>query len=309
MDGIKPTLARCARLLGSVLVSALLFLVGAAAPFAAEPAPDGFVREIAPGVFVHQGAYALFSPANGGDVSNFGFVVGDKAVAVIDTGGSAALGARLKAAIRAVTPLPIRYVINTHMHPDHVFGNAAFADADDPPAFVGHAKLARALAARSDRYLTANRELLGEEAFAGTRIIPPTLAVEDRMTLDLGGRTLELEAERTAHTDNDLVVRDSTTNTLFLGDLLFSAHVPVIDGSIRGWLAVLDRLAKEPAARVVPGHGPASMPWPDAAAPERRYLERVAADVRAVLKTNGTLTEAMTGAGESEKEAWVLCGD
>ncbi len=196
--------------------------------------------EVAPGVYVHKGQHALFSPENGGDISNAGFVVGKDAVAVVDTGGSARVGAELKLAIRAVTDLPIRYVINTHMHPDHVFGNAAFAD--DAPAFVGHAKLARGLAARSERYLAINKELMGEAAFAGTRIILPNLSVEDHMTLDLGGRTLELEAEKTAHTDNDLIVRDTATSTVFLGDLLFSEHVPTLDGSIRGWLALMERL-------------------------------------------------------------------
>src|SRR5262249_50797168 len=159
------------------------------------------------------------------------------------------------------TTLPVRYVINTHMHPDHVLGNAAF-EADNP-VFIGHAKLARGLAARSERYLAANKDLMGEAAFAGTHIVMPMQAVEDRTALELGGRTIDLEAHKTAHTDNDLTVRDSTTQTLFLGDLLFSGHVPTLDGSIVGWLALMDRLTAVPAERVVPGHGPPSMQWPD----------------------------------------------
>ncbi|HWM32394.1 MAG TPA: quinoprotein relay system zinc metallohydrolase 2 [Methyloceanibacter sp.] len=203
--------------------------------------------EVAPGVFVHQGRYEMQSPQNRGDMANAAFVVGDAAVAVIDTLGSAVVGHELREATRAVTDKPIRYVINTHMHPDHVFGNAAFKE--DNPTFVGHYKMARGLASRADQYLATNKRMLGEEAFEGIEIVLPTIAVEDKLTLDLGNRTLVLEAQPTAHTDNDLIVTDTKTGTLFLGDLLFSVHVPTLDGSIKGWLALIDELETRKVAR------------------------------------------------------------
>ena len=145
------------------------------------------VSEVAPGVFVHQGCYEVQSPENRGDIANASFVVGTDAVAVIDTSGSAAMGQDLCDAIRAVTNKPIKYVINTHMHPDHVLGNAAFKQ--DNPSFVGHYKLGRALGTRAQSYIIGNKQMLGD-AFEGSAIILPTLSIKEPTTLDLGRRTL-----------------------------------------------------------------------------------------------------------------------
>jgi quinoprotein relay system zinc metallohydrolase 2 len=271
------------------------------APAYADAAP---VSEVAPGVYVHQGRYEVQSPENRGDMSNASFVVGSDGVAVIDTSGSAVMGEDLRDAIRAVTNKPIKYVINTHMHPDHVFGNAAFKQ--DDPTYVGHYKLARALGTRADSYITASKEMMGEKVFEGSEIILPTVGVKEPTTLDLGDRTLLLEPMPTAHTDNDLIITDSKTNTLFLGDLLFSVHIPTLDGSIKGWLALIDRLGQRKAARVVPGHGPKTMQLPEALTDEQRYLATVAADVRRLIAEGKTLSEATKTAGFSEKDAWKL---
>lgn len=290
----------------TLLKSALAFtaapLLGRAHALANEQRLE--VSEIAPGVFVHKGRYELQSPQNRGDMSNASFVIGNDAVAVIDTLGSAKIGRELRAAIKAITDKPIRYVINTHMHPDHVFGNAAFKD--DNPQFVGHHKLRRGLEARQESYMTSSKDMLGDDAFAGSEIILPTIGVEDTLTLELGGRTLVCEAQKTAHTDNDLVITDSKTDTAFFGDLLFSGHIPTLDGSLRGWLALIEQLETRKAARVVPGHGPHAMQLPEAMLPEKQYWSVVASDVRKLIETGKDLMEATKTAGQSERANWAM---
>jgi quinoprotein relay system zinc metallohydrolase 2 len=262
--------------------------------------------EIAPGIHVSRGVHAEVAPANLGAIANVGFIVGAERVAVIDSGGCRLWGERLREAVRHVTPLPISHLVLTHMHPDHVFGAAAFLG--DAPVILGHRHLPAALASRQAYYTRRLHEILGELA-ADSVIVPPTQLVDGAVDIDLGGRVLRVTAHRTAHTDNDLSLRDLATGTLWAGDLLFMERIPVVDGSLLGWLAVLEEMRAAPAARIVPGHGPAAAPWPGAADAQLRYLTLLRDDIRQVIKRGGTMEQAIATVGQGERERSQLFDD
>lgn len=264
------------------------------------------VKEVAPGVFVHQGIHALPDRHNHGEIANVGFIVGDRCVAVIDSGGSPGQGRALKALIKLKTQVPVCFVINTHVHPDHVYGNMAFKEPG--VSFVGHRKLALAMAARAPYYQEkAGRDLgldLKREDF-----IAPDQAVASTLNLDLGGRKLTLTAHGPAHTDSDLSVFDEKTKTLWLADLLFMGHIPVVDGSLSGWLKELENLKKLDAKLAIPGHGPVASEWPKAAEAETRYLELLRNEIRGYIKQGKTMEQAMAEIGLSARGDWQLFDD
>jgi quinoprotein relay system zinc metallohydrolase 2 len=275
-----------------------------AAPPAYTPLP---VQQVASADYVHFGQVAMTTPANAGDIANLGIIVGRDAVAVVDTGGSLEIGQRLLLAVRKLTDKPVRYVINTHEHPDHIFGNGAFGAG---VTFVGHHNLPTELAKRAAYYLQSYRDQLGETAIRQVKIVPPSLLVNDETELDLGARRLRLTAwSPPAHTACDLTVLDEASGVLYSGDLVFLQHVPVVDGSLTGWLTVLPRLALLPARVVVPGHGQVVAPWPQALDDERRYLSTLAQDARRLVEAGTPLAQAVAEIGQSERGRWWLFDD
>jgi len=263
------------------------------------------VEQVAPGVYVHFGQHKDFEDGYDGDIANIGFVIGSEAVAVIDTGGSWRVGMALKEALRALTRLPVRYVINTHAHPDHVFGNAAFIDAAAPPRFIAHARLPGMLDSRGEAYLRNLKTQLGEAA-EKSRLVAPTGIVEDQLTLDLGNRKLLLKAWPPAHTNNDLSVFDAATGTLWTGDLLFIGRTPSVDGDAEGWLAAMDALDRTPARITIPGHGPATRDKHGALERQRSYLNTLLRDVRAAIRRREDMSATMATAAASERPRWQL---
>ena len=264
---------------------------------------DFTIENIGNGIYMHHGEHLDIDTGYQGDICNISFVVGSKGVAVIDTGGSFKTGNKLRDAIKKITPLPIIYVINTHVHPDHIFGNAAFTQ--DHPQFVGHAKLGDAMQLRKEAYDKLNIKYLGDDA-KGSEIVKPTIQVKEPIDLDLGDRTLKVTPYPTAHTNTDISVIDSKTSTLFTGDLLFIERTPVIEGDIKGLIAAIDTLKTYHLKQVVPGHGPFTKDWLQALNNEQRYLNAVLTDIRANIKAGKSMSEAMDTVAAGEKDKWVL---
>lgn len=261
------------------------------------------VTEVAPGIYIHLAEHHWPDRENHGEIANIGFIVGANCVAVIDSGGSPQQGIALRMAIKSITSKPICYVINTHVHPDHIYGNSAFKD--EHVRFVGHYKLARAMATRGPHYLSKADELL-DIRVTPANIIAPDLQVKDSMTLNLGNRELLLIAHQTAHTDNDLSIYDKNTDTLWLADLLFLEHIPVIDGSIKGWIKEMEKLEKNHYKLVIPGHGQLVKNWPESLQPQKTYLTSLATEIRALIKQGKTLEFAVDHVGLSAKDQWQL---
>jgi quinoprotein relay system zinc metallohydrolase 2 len=261
------------------------------------------VQEIAPGIFVRRGVDEDASAANDDAIANIGFVVGRDAVAVIDPGGSLRDGELLRASVLKATRLPIRYVVMTHVHPDHIFGAGAFQQ--DHPQFIGHQKLPQALAVRGEYYRKRLEQILGAGR-AGPIVVPTRLVqAQDQIALG-GGKMLRLEAHALAHSDCDLTVLEQQTATLFTGDLLFVQRVPSLDGSLKGWLTELNSLKTVAAQRAVPGHGPVSVKWPAASLDLERYLNGLLRETRAAIKKGIDIDAAVASVGQSERGRWSL---
>ena len=268
-------------------------------------ANGNFLEPVADGVYMHRGQMADLNDAGRGDSANLGVVVGSRCVAVIDTGGSIATGQALLAAVRQLTDTPVCYVINTHVHFDHVLGNRAFVAPGTE--FIGQANLPESIDASRDFFAESFAAELGGPQ-RGDEVVAPGRVVQDVLQLDLGDRSLRLEAVAVAHTATDLTVLDEKTNTLFSGDLVFRERLPILDGSLKGWLKWLAAARMQSYAHVVPGHGPVDNAWPAGAQALQIYLEALLQDTRAAIAKGVFIEDAKDSVAKAAVAAWQLTG-
>ena len=261
--------------------------------------------EVAPGMFIRHGLVANADAQNLDAICNTGFIVGRDGVLVTETGGSLADGQWLRGEIKKRTSKPIRWVVISHVHPDHTFGAGAFVE--DKPMFIGHAKLPESLQARGEFYRKRLADLFGAEKTGP--VIMPTHTVADTETIDIGDRPISFRAHGTAHTNCDLSMLDVASGVLLPADLLFVNRIPSIDGSLLGWLKQLDVLAALKAEYAVPGHGPTKVKFADAVQPLRQYLTVVRDGVRADIKAGKDISYAAKTVAQTERARWALFDD
>ena len=263
------------------------------------------IVEVRPGMFVHQGEHLDIDEGYHGDICNIGFIIGNESIAVIDTGGTIEIGEELLSEIRNRSNLPIRYVINTHVHLDHIYGNAAFIN--ETPIFVGHENLPKAMQLRKAFYEKLNFDFMGIDPKHSVQVPPTkTVKINEEIFLDLGGRLLKVKAYPEAHTNNDVTILDVNSNTLWAGDLLFIERTPVIDGDINGFIKVLDEIKKDQYSLVVPGHGTPSEKPHLAFEKIKSYLEKLRDAIRLAIDNGVGLHEATETLLSDESSNWLL---
>jgi glyoxylase-like metal-dependent hydrolase (beta-lactamase superfamily II) len=208
--------------------------------------------QVAPGVYVIQGATGIPSRENRGHTSNAGFVVTTDGVVVFDALGTPALGQELLDAIRRITPQPVRRVIVSHYHADHIYGLAAFkaAGAQVWALEAGRAYLTSDIAKQR---LEERRATLG---LPEVRLVPADRWLAGEIAFRLGNRGFRLIPVGPAHTPEDLAMSVEEDGVLFVGDLMFTGRLPFVgDADSRAWIAAIDRVIALRPRILVGGHG------------------------------------------------------
>jgi cyclase len=223
------------------------------------------LQEIAPGVHA-----AL------GGICNRGLIAQGGRVLVVDSGMGVAEATPLRAAAQERRQAGAVYLFNTHLHSDHVYGNQLFADGP----ILAHAEVRNYLVAHGEQGLARWRQNPEMAAMISDVVLtPPTLTFPDQMTLFVGDLEVRLLYVARAHSPSDSVAWLPQSRTLFTGDLLFNAQVPVWNhgvaaippgGSVAHWIRALETLEALDAQHAIPGHGP--IQTPAALADLRRWL-------------------------------------
>ena len=190
--------------------------------------------------------------------ANAGIIIDRDGIIVIDTLVSAKEAKRFIKDIRAISKKPIKYVVNTHYHLDHTFGNSEFKKLG--AVIVSHTNDSTNLKTRGEAALKNAKDYgLSEQDMKGTKITYPALTFNDRMEIDMGNQKIEMIFIGHSHTDGSILVYLPEKKILFAGDILFTNYHPfIVDGNIEEWVKALDYIMTMDVEKIIPGHGPIS---------------------------------------------------
>ncbi|MCX6012519.1 MAG: MBL fold metallo-hydrolase [Chloroflexi bacterium] len=186
---------------------------------------------------------------------NSGLIISGNEVILIDSSFSLSCGKQLLLNVHQITSKSPSYIINTHSHGDHLFGNEAFA----PPAMiVAHENVRKTLISQGQNMIKsfASRWSHLIPDISETTLILPDITFTEKMTLHFAGRSIDLIHPGPAHTNSDIMIYLPEQKILFTGDLFFNHVFPPVFGSISGWITALETIEAMEFDIIVPGHGP-----------------------------------------------------
>jgi cyclase len=218
---------------------------------------------------IGDGLHAYLQPDGGWGWSNAGLIVGDGVSLLVDTLFDLRLTAAMLDSMASVTtPAPVASVVNTHANGDHCYGNSEVTRRWNAAEIIASTATAHEMADVPPSMLAALnqapgdvgelfRSFFGEFDFDGIELEPPTRTFDHRLSIDVGGRSVELIEVGPAHTAGDTIVHVPDASTVFTGDILFIGGAPIVwAGPLSNWVAACDLLLELDVDTVVPGHGP-----------------------------------------------------
>jgi glyoxylase-like metal-dependent hydrolase (beta-lactamase superfamily II) len=243
----------------------------AAADKYAPTSVDMDIKQVSEHVYYVEGAAGIATD-NEGFISNAGFVITGDGVVIFDSLGTPSLAAKLVSKIREITDQPIRKVIASHFHADHIYGLQVFEDMG--------AEISAPEGAQKYLQSEAAKERLEERQFSldpwvneNTRLVLPDVTVSKSNTFTMGEITFTINYMGKAHSDGDLSMLVEPDKVLFSGDIIFEGRIPFVGSAdTKNWLATLTKLETGGLTALIPGHGPASTSPKETIALTRVYL-------------------------------------
>lgn len=271
-------------LAGAVAMMACLMIQQGAAQDAAGYAPISIPLRIekvegAP-IYYSIGNPGVPGPSNEGNTSNAAFVITDEGVVVFDALGTPSHGWALLQEIRRRTDKPVRYVVVSHYHADHIYGLQAFADHTGA-IIIAHENALEyninpeTADEKAGERLDQRREALAPWVDSNTRVVAPNIVFTSRLTFTLGGKRFLLSSAGPAHARSDIIMLVEPERVLFAGDVVQNSRIPFLnsdDVDTTTWLRALEQVARLDPSFIIPGHGEGSTKAAEGVAFTRDYI-------------------------------------